>query len=248
MRCKIAIFKWNLKKGGDNMAIIRLIKKVVLIPLLIMGIITVSHAPVFCKGSIEVKERLLNSIEVLQDILGIKEKGIPISLLEKCKALIIIPHMIKGGFVIGAARGKGIMIHRLPNGAWSDPAFCTITAGSIGFQIGGQATDLVLVVNSEKGFQALLSDNFKFGAGASIAAGPVGRDATASTDAKLKADIYSYSRSKGLFAGISLEGAGLTSDNDSNTDFYGKTIAREILLSRHSQPYPAPELIKLLKL
>lgn len=197
----------------------------------------------------EANERMALSTEVLGEIINIPEQGIPTSVLTGAKGLIIIPHMVKGGFILAANRGHGVIIHRLPNGAWSDPTFCTITGGSVGFQIGGQATDLILVVNNEKGFQALLSDNFKFGGQASVAAGPVGRDASAGTDAKLSAEIYSYSRTKGVFAGISLEGAGLTMDSDANTAFYGKPVDPKQLVSRHSKPYPAAAqgLLKLLK-
>lgn len=203
--------------------------------------------PVWAASAKDSQERLDNSIEVLGEIINIPEQSIPPGLLRNAKGLIVIPHMLKAGFILGANRGKGIMVHRLPGGVWSNPAFCTITGGSLGFQIGGQATDLVMVVNSEKGFQALLSDSFKFGAGASIAAGPVGRDTSAATDAKLKADIYSYSRTKGLFAGVSLEGAGLTSDDEANTAFYNKLSNRKQILSIHGNPYPAPKLLEILK-
>lgn len=203
--------------------------------------------PVAAASKSDSQERLNNAVEVLGEITNIPEEGIPPSLLRNAKGLIIIPHMVKAGFIVGANRGKGIMVHRLPGGGWSNPAFCTITGGSVGLQIGGQATDLVMVVNSEKGFQALLSDSFKFGGNASVAAGPVGRDASAATDAKLKADIYSYSRSKGVFAGVSLEGAGLTSDDDANTAFYGKLLDRKKILSAQDKPYPAPGLLEILK-
>lgn len=193
-------------------------------------------------------DRMNSSIEVLTELLNIPEGGVPRGLLKKCQGLVIIPHMVKGAFIVGAARGKGIMIHRLPGGKWSNPSFVTITAGSVGFQIGGQATDLLLVINNERGFQAMLEDNFKFGANASVAAGPVGRDAAAGTDAKLKADIVSYSRSKGVFAGISLDGAGLTNDTEANTAFYGKLVNHRTLLSTQNNPYPeaARPLLKIL--
>jgi lipid-binding SYLF domain-containing protein len=194
-------------------------------------------------------ERMALSIEVLGEIIHIPEQGIPKSVLTKAKGLIIIPHMVKGSFIVGANRGHGIIIHRLADGAWSDPTFCTITGGSVGFQIGGQATDLIMVVNNEKGFQALMGDNFKFGGQASAAAGPVGRDASAGTNATLKAEIYSYSRTKGIFAGVSLEGAGLTIDSDANTAFYGQPVDAKQVVQRHSNPYPAAAqgLMKLLK-
>jgi lipid-binding SYLF domain-containing protein len=187
----------------------------------------------------DVEKRMLSSIEVLKEILGIPEGGVPKSLLGKASGIIVIPHMVKGGFIVAANRGHGIIVHRLADGRWSDPCFCTITGGSIGFQIGGQATDLLLVVNNERGFQALMGNNFKLGGQASVAAGPAGREASAATDAALKADIYSYSRSKGLFGGISLEGAGITVDDDANTTYYGKLLDGKTLVGRQSKPYPA---------
>jgi len=204
---------------------------------LLVGPLAVTAAAGPSKGDVE--KRMLSSIEVLKEILNIPEGGVPKTLLNKCTGLIIIPHMVKAGFIVGGNRGHGIIVHRLPNGGWSDPCFCTITGGSIGFQIGGQATDLLLVVNNERGFQALMGNNFKLGGQASVAGGPVGRETSAATDATLKADIYSYSRSKGLFAGISLEGAGITEDDDANTAYYGKLLDGKVLVGRQSKPYPA---------
>lgn len=195
------------------------------------------------------EERVKSAVEVFGEILNIPETSIPPSLLNNCAGLVVIPRMVKGAFIVGGQRGKGIMVHRLPKGAWSNPCFVTITGASVGLQIGGQGTDVILVVNNERGFQALLSDSFKFGAGASVAAGPVGRDMTAGTDAKLKAEIYSYSRSKGVFAGVSLEGCALTIDTEANVAYYSKSIAAKTLVSTASKPYPASAvpLLNLLK-
>jgi lipid-binding SYLF domain-containing protein len=195
----------------------------------------------------DARERLNNSVAVLSEILNIPEQGIPSSLLKDAKGIIIIPHMVKGAFIVGASRGKGIVVRRLPNGGWSNPAFVTLTGGSIGFQIGGEATDLIMLITSERGFQALMDDNFKFGANASAAAGPVGRHAAAATNATLQADILSYSRSKGAFAGISLDGAGLTQDKDANAAFYGKAIDLQQITTTRSKQYPAPRMLSLLK-
>lgn len=194
----------------------------------------------------DARERLNNSVAVFSEILNIPEQGIPADLLKKAQGIIIIPHMVKGAFIVGASRGKGIVVRRL-KGSWSNPAFVTITGGSVGFQIGGEATDLIMLISSERGFQALMDDNFKFGANASVAAGPVGRHAAAATDAKLLADILSYSRSKGAFAGVSLDGAGLTQDKDANEAFYGKAIDLQQVTTARSKQYPAPRLLKLLK-
>jgi SH3 domain-containing YSC84-like protein 1 len=227
-------------------ACLRRLAGLLVLPALIASLSVPARAAINQK---EANERMALSIEVLGEIINIPEQGIPKSVLTKAKGLIIIPHMVKGGFIVAANRGHGVIIHRLANGAWSDPTFCTITGGSVGFQIGGQATDLILVVNNEKGFQALLSDNFKFGGQASVAAGPVGRDASAGTNATLQAEIYSYSRSKGVFAGVSLEGAGLTIDSDANTAFYGKPVDAKQVVASQSKPYPAAAqgLLKLLK-
>jgi lipid-binding SYLF domain-containing protein len=195
----------------------------------------------------DAQERLDNSVAVLGEILNIPEEGIPPSLLKNAKGIIIIPHMMKGAFIVGASHGKGIVVRRLPKGNWSNPAFVTLSGGSVGFQIGGEATDLIMLITSDRGFQALMDDNFKIGANASAAAGPVGRHAAAATDIQLKADILSYSRSKGAFAGISLDGAGLTQDKDANRDYYGKAIDLQQITTTHSKRYPAPRLLKLLK-
>lgn len=217
--------------------------------ILLAGLAVMDVQPVRAENTKDVEKRLANSIEVLSEIINIPEGGIPNSLLRKCQGLVIVPHLIKGGFIVGGQHGKGIVVHRLPGGRWSAPGFVDITGGSIGFQIGGEATDLVMVVNSEKGFQALLSSNFKFGANASAAAGPVGRDAAAGTDAKLSADIFTYSRSKGAFAGVSLEGAGCSTDDSANKAFYGRDIDEKVLLNKTTKPYPAQaqRLLELLK-
>ena len=195
----------------------------------------------------DAQERLNNSVAVLGEILNIPEDGIPAGLLKNAKGIIIIPHMVKGAFIVGASRGKGIVVRRLSKGNWSNPAFVTLQGGSVGFQIGGEATDLIMLITSERGFQALMDDNFKFGANASAAAGPVGRHAAAATNATLQADILSYSRSKGAFAGISLDGAGLTQDKDANAAFYGKAIDLQQITTTRSKQYPAPRMLSLLK-
>ncbi len=197
---------------------------------LVVALVAVLSVPALAINKKETQKRLQNSTEVLKEIVNIPEEGIPDWMLHKCEALVIIPHVVKGAFFVGGEHGNGILIHRLADGRWSSPSFVSISGGSVGFQFGAQAADIVLVVNNQQGYNALLQDNFKFGGDASVAAGPVGRNAEANTDAQLKAAIYSYSRTKGAFAGISLEGAALTIDNDANTAFYGETInARKLL-------------------
>jgi lipid-binding SYLF domain-containing protein len=159
---------------------------------------------------------------VLEEIMGAPDESVPRSIMEKAEAIAVFPSLIKGGIVIGGQRGRGILSARdRKNGGWSAPAFLTITGGSIGAQFGAQASDLVLVINNQRGVEQLLKNQFKVGADASVAAGPVGRDASASTDIQMRAQILSYSRSRGLFAGITLNGSTIRQDRDANERFYG---------------------------
>ena len=166
--------------------------------------------------------------------MRIPEKGIPAELLNCCRAIAIFPNVLKGGFIFGVKGGKGIICaHDPENGTWSPPAFFTIGGGSWGLQIGAQSIDLVLVIMSKRGLDGLLTSKIKLGGDVGIAAGPVGRRAEAGIDLFLKAEILSYSRSKGLFAGLSLEGATIFQNQDSNRAFYGKELsARDILIDK----------------
>jgi lipid-binding SYLF domain-containing protein len=167
----------------------------------------------------EVK-RIEEATTVLKEIAEIPESGIPPSLLGDAYGIAVVPGVIKVGFVVGGRRGKGVVVVRGENGAWSRPIFVTLTGGSVGWQIGAQSTDVILVFKSKRSIDGVLEGKFTLGADASIAAGPVGRRAEASTDPKLKAEIYSYSRNRGLFAGVSFEGAKLGVDDDANDAFY----------------------------
>jgi lipid-binding SYLF domain-containing protein len=162
--------------------------------------------------------------EVLQQFQQLQIPQIPESLLANVHAVAIIPDVIKLGFVVGGQRGHGVIVVREVNGAWRAPLFVTITGGSIGWQAGAQATDFVLVFKSQKSVDGLMRGTFTLGADAAIAAGPVGRRAGAATDAELKAEIYSYSRTRGLFAGVSLEGSALQVDDRANAAYYGLTL------------------------
>src|SRR5208282_4327641 len=173
--------------------------------------------------------RLENATSVMHEIMGMPDKGIPEEVLEHAKCVTVIPHMVKGGFVFGAEEGKGVATCRTANG-WSAPAFITITGGSWGLQIGVEAVDVVLIIQNNKGMQRLLSSNFQIGADASAAAGPVGRHAEAGTDWKLDTEILTYSRAKGVFAGLTLEGASLRQDNDSRHAIYGSNVTTRALL------------------
>jgi lipid-binding SYLF domain-containing protein len=182
-------------------------------------------------------ERAEKSGEVLSEIMRIPEGGIPDDLMSRATAIAVIPHVIKGAFGIGGRYGKGLIAHRGTDGRWSAPAFVEIGGGSFGLQLGVEATDLVLVFTNEKGVKSLLKGKVTLGADASVAAGPVGRQASASTDVLMNSAILSYSRSKGLFAGISLEGASLTMDDSANRKVYGKEVkGRAILLDGRVRP------------
>jgi SH3 domain-containing YSC84-like protein 1 len=185
-------------------------------------------------------ERLNNAGQVLHEIMAMPDKGIPEEVLEHAKCVAVIPHMVKGGLIFGAKGGKGVATCRTPNG-WSAPAFITISGGSWGLQIGVEAVDVVLIIQNDKGVQRLLSSNFQIGADASAAAGPVGRHAEAGTDWKLDTEILTYSRAKGAFAGLTLEGASLRQDSDSEHAIYGRNVTtRAILLGK----VPAPSAAK----
>ncbi|MBP7777967.1 MAG: lipid-binding SYLF domain-containing protein [Acidobacteria bacterium] len=167
-------------------------------------------------------DRIKEAIVVLDEVMAAGDSSVPRNILEKAEAIAVFPSLVKAGFVVGGSRGHGVIsVRDTKSGAWSSPAFLTITGGSIGFQIGAQAIDLVLVVQNRRGLEQLLKNQFKIGASASVAAGPVGRDAQASTDIQLRAQILSYSRTRGLFAGVSLAGSTIRQDRDANERFYG---------------------------
>ncbi|HXH72196.1 MAG TPA: lipid-binding SYLF domain-containing protein [Mariprofundaceae bacterium] len=166
---------------------------------------------------------------VMTEIMAAPDKGIPHDLLKNAKAIAIFPGVVKAGFILGGKYGRGVLIRHVGN-SWSAPAFFSIGAGSIGWQIGASSTDLVLLIRSERGLESFMKNEFSLGADASIAAGPVGRDASAATDVALKAEILSYSRSRGLFAGLSLEGAKINILDDYAKAYYGKKLTpRQIL-------------------
>jgi len=197
------------------------------------------------------QERLENSGTVLQEVMDVPD-NIPQELLEKAECIIVFPSVLKAAFVIGGSYGRGAMVCRTGqhfNGPWGAPAMYALEGGSIGFQLGGEATDLVLLVMNERGASSILSSKVKLGADLSAAAGPKGRDASADTDASLRAEILSYSRSRGLFAGISLEGSTLRPDDDASADVYGRKItAREIVLGgKASIPESGQHLVRVLQ-
>ncbi len=166
--------------------------------------------------------RLSDAATVLDEIMAAADKSVPRSIMEKAEGIAVFPSLLKAGFVVGAQRGHGVLsVRDRKTGTWSAPAFLTITGGSIGAQFGAQAIDLVLVVNNQRGLEQLVKNQFKVGADASVAAGPVGREASASTDIQMRAQILSYSRARGLFAGVTLNGSTIRQDRDANERFYG---------------------------
>jgi lipid-binding SYLF domain-containing protein len=174
------------------------------------------------------EKRITDSAAVLETLVRAPDQGIPEHILSRAEAIVVIPSLVKGGFIFGAQHGRGVMsVRNRETNTWSAPGFVALTGGSIGWQIGVQAVDLVLLVMNKEGVKDLLDNEFKLGANASVAAGPVGRQGEASTDASLSAQILAYSRAKGLFAGLSLEGSSLRVDRDANEDFYRTSVSTD---------------------
>jgi len=202
---------------------------------------TMSSSAFAADREIKVDDRLDASAETLTDMMHAADKGIPQDLLDKSHCVVVIPGMKKAGFIFGAKYGRGFAVCRRQGGSgWSAPAAMRVEGGSVGFQIGASETDIVLLVMNDGGMKHLLSDKFTIGGEATAAAGPVGRDATAQTDAMLHAEMLSYSRARGLFAGISLEGATLRPDGDTNRELYRHdSTNREILTGDFKTPAAA---------
>src|SRR6476646_1575219 len=177
-------------------------------------------------------DRAKEAANVLSEIMTIPENSIPEELMARAHGIAVIPHVVKGAFGIGGQWGKGLMSQRREDGVWSAPAYVEVGGGSFGFQIGVQASDVVLIFTDEDGIKGLLEGKVKLGADASVAAGPVGRKAEVGTDVLLKSPVFAYSRSKGLFAGISLDGSVVSIDDSGNREVYGKDVpAKDILLN-----------------
>jgi len=198
----------------------------VLLPLILLASISTAFA--------QTKElkRAENAISVLSEIQSSPDSSIPNKLLDRCYAIAVIPEVVKAGFVVGGRRGKGLVSVRSADGTWSHPSYITMTGGSVGFQAGVQSSDIVLVFRTKRGVDNLINGKFTLGADASAAAGPVGRQASAATDVALKAEILSYSRSRGLFAGVSLDGSALTIDDKANERVYGDATTRMVFEGR----------------
>jgi len=179
----------------------------------------------------EAVKRANNAATVFREIMAAPDKGVPLDLLDHASCVAVFPSVKKGGFVVGGQYGKGVVSCRRDDGAWGSPAYFTIGGGSFGLQLGGQAVDLILIFMNRDGVEGLLKDKFEIGAGAAASAGPLGRNTHASTDLLMKAQILSYSRSRGLFAGLELKGAVIAPDGGANRDVYGSdATAREIIV------------------
>jgi lipid-binding SYLF domain-containing protein len=199
--------------------------------LFLIGFFTLSNGILWAgTGRQDSIERLQMSSDVLHSIIEAPDKGIPEEVLSSAKCIVVVPHLVKGGFIIGGEHGRGIATCRTADG-WSAPAFISVGGGSWGLQIGVEGVDLVMLVMNDHGFQHLLSSKFQIGGDASASAGPVGRHASADTDWKLNSEILTYSRSKGLFAGITLDGAVVEEDNDSTIAIYGRDRSFRSILS-----------------
>src|SRR5580658_8106588 len=183
-------------------------------------------------------DRVQAAADVLNEIQGAPDSGIPQEVLGSAECVAVVPSMLKGGFIVAANYGRGLASCRTPKG-WSSPAFFTVAGGGVGFQIGGQAVDLVMLIMNDNGMKNLLSSKFQLGADASVAAGPVGRHAEGSTDWKMRAQVLTYSRARGVFAGVSLNGAVVKQDKDSTREFYSRMVSFKALLNGDVEPPPA---------
>jgi len=199
-----------------------------------LTLLTVSAGLLYGAG--DAAKRLDASAEVLGEIMSAPDKGIPQDLLEKSECIVIVPGLKKGAFIVGAKYGKGFMLCRKAGAGWSAPAAIRVEGGSFGFQIGGSETDVVLLVMNKRGASKLLESKFTVGADAAAAAGPVGRESSAQTDAQMHAEILTYSRSRGVFAGVALQGATLRPDEDWNTELYGKDLSNRDIVMGHTKP------------
>jgi SH3 domain-containing YSC84-like protein 1 len=198
-------------------------------------------APAKAPDEQKVQDRLKNAGEVMHEILNIPD-DIPQNLLDKARCVVVLPSVLKAAFVVGGSYGRGVLICRTGphfEGSWGAPAMYALEGGSIGFQIGGEATDFVILVMNDRGANSLLHSKVKLGGDASAAAGPVGRTASADTDAYMRAEMLTYSRARGAFAGVSLEGSSLRPDGDANAELYGKGVTAGKIITEHAFHAPA---------
>lgn len=225
-------------------------KKIHIVLCVFLFILVLSESPtgLNCYQKSKEVERVENSLQVFKELVDLPEEGIPPALLFRAEAIAVIPGFWNAAWVIGGRHGKGVIMVRKGPKDWSYPSFISMTGGSVGFQIGVQKADIILVFKDKKSAKTIADGKFTLGAGASVVAGPIGRKAEADTDIKFEAEIYSYSKSKGLFAGISVEGASLSMDTDANAKFYRSfDLTAEEILSKDeiASPTIAKELIEI---
>jgi len=188
-------------------------------------------------------ERARNAVRVLTDFQAIPESAIPDKLLDEARAIVIVPDTIKAGLVVGGRRGHGVLSVKNPDGTWSNPSFITLTGGSVGFQVGVQSADIVLVFRSDRGLESIVNGKFTLGADAGVAAGPMGRNASTATDGELKAEIWSWSRARGLFAGVALDGAVLSIDDAANEAVYGRDTTPRMIFEGRANALPSNAIV-----
>jgi len=187
--------------------------------------------------------RARNAVRVLTDIQAIPESAIPDKLFDEAHAVIVVPDAMKVGLVVGGRRGRGLLSVKAADGTWSNPAFVTLTGGSIGFQAGVQSSDIVLVFRSDRGLESIVNGKFTLGADAGVAAGPVGRNASAATDGEMKAEIWSWSRARGLFAGVALDGAVLAIDDAADEAVYGRDTTPRMIFENRAPQRPSDAVV-----
>jgi lipid-binding SYLF domain-containing protein len=205
--------------------------------LMLLGLAGLLVAMPVVAGEREDK-RVRDAITVIEEIMMAPDQAIPSRLLRDAEAIAVIPDVVKAGFVLGGRAGRGLISVRTSDGTWSNPSFIRLTGGSIGFQAGVQSTDVILVFRSRRGIDSIVNGKFTLGADAAVAAGPVGRTAQASTDGQLRAEIYSYSRARGLFAGVALDGAVIAIDHRANQGVYGRGTTPRAILEGRTGPAP----------
>jgi len=227
------------------MRVTKLMLAVALVALVASSSPWVGKSAARTKNDDDTTKRLNAAADVLREIRGSPDKGIPKDLLDKAACVVIVPNVKKGAFIVGAKYGRGFIVCRNSNGrGWSAPAGVKVEGGSVGFQIGGSETDVIMLLMNKGAIDKLLSSKFTIGGDASVAAGPVGRTSSAGTDVQLHAEILTYSRSRGLFAGVSLEGATLRPDDDANKDMYGKEMSnKDIVFGNVKVPRAAARLL-----
>jgi lipid-binding SYLF domain-containing protein len=235
----------DLNHGGKKMRVTKLMLAAALVALVAGSSPWVSKSTARTKGDDDTTKRLNAAADVLRDIMAAPDKGIPKDLLDKAACTAIVPGVKKGAFIVGAKYGRGFILCRNKNGrGWSAPGGVKVEGGSVGFQIGGSETDVVMLLMNQSAIDKLLSSKFTVGGDASVAAGPVGRTSSAETDAQLHAELLTYSRARGLFAGVSLEGATLRPDDDANKDMYGREMSnKDVVLGSVKAPPTAARLI-----